>query len=665
MSTKIHEADVDVDKIIDGLTKAGGGNCCGILRQFVENGVDAEAGRIDIWIEGRNTAEGRIWITDNGNGFSSEGISSFFSLLLSSKVDKGNIRQQGVIGQHGSGRLFALSLGGRLTVYTRSSDFPGLHTFFITKENLAKLLRREQFRFSSKEAVRPDWLMMERGHGSTVVISEIRDWRRVPTLKRIRTELTRYLSPSIAKKVWVNGEPLPKREILGEVIEETIAVDYLPGKQHLMLYAPAHRSPGEEVMLGGMNPICALLAFYKELEGADADMVPLSLLDRSVLGHILIPGLNEFRGPSSNELDPDFYQDKGARLRQAVLRFLHEEVGPRLRKLQGKKRSERDRERDREILEWVAGTFPVAPDPEVKGGSRGSAGGGSPPSKPGGNGGGRKKPRLKLNTYSVTLECGQNFQFEVDTGGTSGHFVWNASEAGGAIKSMGKAVKATYSAGEKPGRFTLKVYDKNNTELSAIIHIRIVEKGIVSITPLHVEVRQGEKQRLELLDPGGRIKNPQWTIEGGKGLSLRVHTGGKSADLSVDQEAELGERRVWVTGEDGNVLEAVVEVTEMPQGEGLYIRLEDRIYRVEVSSHALPDVAEAIPPARAKKWGRMKIDPRAPWLQQAKKGKMDLNPLITFILLAHLRQGGEEGAENTTHRLKELMSSLHEAKKPG
>ena len=193
----------------------------------------------------------------------------------------------------------------------------------------------------------------------------------------------------------------------------------------------------------------------------------------------------------------------------------------------------------------------------------------------------------------------------------------------------------------------------------------------MAITPRLVEVPQGERQRFELVDPRKRIQNPRWSIEG-SGVSIEPQADGKAAQVSVEQDAELGERKVVVEGEGGQRLEAILEVTEQAKTDAFWIRIGDCVYGVELVEHSLPLAAQCLPAPKGQRGRRMLIDPSHSCLQDKKAGGKkahgDLNALIPFMLLAHLRQLEEEGeylgsAEAISQRLMELLQKLREEPK--
>jgi hypothetical protein len=663
-----HKGRTNYDAIVRNLFTAGRKPFYPGLRQAVENSFDARLRAekegepdprlsIEIEIIGRKQPDGAIMIADNGKGFGSAEIDAFHSIYFTSK--EGDASQ---IGKHGSGRLFLLEFAKRIVVYTKSKEFPKLSRFSFGRDDVLKVVKNGTWDFNREEVARaPKGVSV--GKTGSVIILEGVDWEKVPTKKEIVETFSDHLKPSIARTVTVDGQRLKDREIIGEAIDESVVVPYLSGIQDIELFLPQQLKRGEEVMIGGYNQICSLREIFHQLNEFDKSLVPPVLMDRSIIGVIYIPDINKVRSHTSDNLDPEFFSSERKDLREAFLRFLDEEVRPRVEAAFDTKEK---RDEIAEQKKYLAGILDVINpafdfDPmELK--IHGEDLPGKPEKKqdePGPRG-------LCVNTKYISMLPGDQFIFHItDTTGTSGDFLWDASASGGRIHPK-SGLEVKYTAGNQLSPentpFTLVVWDKKDPSINATIKIFIAQDIPVMITPQIVQITRGDSHPFRLRNANLTSCDIVWSLKNPKrGVSI-LRSEALTTRVFVAENAPLGVYELVAKDRaKKKVYTASFEVMPQPDNRGAFIRVEDIYYRIEaaVNIHMvverIKEGSSVVKRGHKKRIDLLRIGFNHPILRNIREslqssGKGNLSEIMTqkvvqYILLAHLRGLVDDGEE--------------------
>lgn len=642
-----------------GLFQVGGQPFFPALQQIVENAMDAGASGISILVQKK---EGRIIIMDDGEGFSRKDATAFLSVC-----DSGKAGDNTKVGQHGSGRLQLLSFAEQLTVYTRSKDLRALHTFSLSKEQVINLIAKGQHRFTVKTPKRrPTWLPTWKGFGSAIVVEGI-NWEHVPSLRKLRAELPRYLRPSFAKRIKVNGKGLEPLQVMGEVIQEVVEVDYLPGEQEVELYIPERKRRGQTVMIGGFGPICPLQALVSSLTPEEQSMLPSELTHRDLCGSIYIPALNEFRTHASNQLDSNLYTDANQGVRAQIIRLLIE-VGAKVKATFGKKDGKSKRELRQVAFATLAERMNqiFAFDPKAIRGSDTTKGSSSGNTQGSGSKGGTRSNgnHLRVNTRKIKLTPGESYLFEViDTQNTSGRFKWSRSDIGGNVKVLSGTKKAAYVAGDECGQFTLTVSDSQDTSMCTQIIIEIVEEHIFHILPEQATIVQGGHKIFQLANLRSSEGALTWSLEDeSQGIRLSPMNNGK-VRVSVGREAAPGEYTLALQDEADNICTASFTVTEPPADSAFHMRIGNTYYCLTAASFSTTVASVRIGPERGR--GKPRIDMMEVYFDhdllvaQAKgKGDQYQRTIADHVMLAHVLYQMEQESETDLRQVDIRLAQL-------
>lgn len=308
----IKDPGVDPDNVINNLI-----NCTlrDAVGELINNSADAKATKIYVKL-GKYKNEAAIFFMDDGNGFSGDGISAFLGLGKTTRIRN----DRGTIGANGLGTKSGLIFGDikstKVTVISRSKDFPvGVKTFF-NYERLVEVIEKS---FDVKQAVdrtvSNDWGEFYQGwrreSGSTVIIT---GFNKISSNNDLYELLAERLSPRMAKKVWVwqggisNGRYvlLETMKIQGEHYYNEHDSELL-GNITFDLY---HGGPNDGPLICGQeNVITEYGKFAASLNRSE--LVKMKSVWRSIGGYVYIPNMNEYRLNNGSFL-PSFSQS-GAR----------------------------------------------------------------------------------------------------------------------------------------------------------------------------------------------------------------------------------------------------------------------------------------------------------------------------------------------------------------
>ena len=670
--TTVHTATgkQDAEKLLNVLITAGSagkGAFFAALQQVVENAMDAGATVFNLILDKRSKV---CRMSDNGGGFGGPQIDGFHSLYVSPKEGL-----EGLIGRHGSGRIFLLQIGGKIVVHSVSAEFTNMIQFGLTRKDLLELLQKSSISRPINTVTPPSWWDLT-GTGSVIELQDV-DWKKVPTTTAIKKHFASYLRPSLARKVFVNGEPLQPRAVMGEVLEKSITVDYLPGVQVVEIYIPKTRTQRDTVRLGAYNPICPLRDFYNELPEEMASLIQ-SLLTRSMAGNIFMPVVNNFRAHDGRSLEGRLYQDD---ILPKIVRFLADEVCPIADEAFERKKERADEEERQQFLVDVAEAISPAynldiedlPDPphgDVLGDGEDDP---AEPSDP------EPKAPFSVSNKRITLLPGAQHVFRVTRAtGTSGKFRWDPSNCGGTLDAR-VGNKVVYTAGMKLGKFTLTVRDKKTPAKFINITIKIVAERNMMITPIRVDISAGEEQKFSVRNTELTSGKISWELNPSSPYITLEPTSGLQVMVRVDKSATLGD--YWLTAYDeedpGETrAQSTFEVVEPPNDLANILKMEDRHYALELSTRSLPSMVERVKDARldTRQGGGvtldvLKIDLDHPILKSldALHGSNEarVQALLYALATAHLQGLVEDGEEEFDEisfgdRITEIITTIME-----
>jgi len=164
--------------------------------ELVKNAYDADAKYVIIKFVSLNTENAKIIIADDGHGMAYEVVTNIWMIPGTSDKVKRNISPSGriLLGAKGIGRLAAGRLGDILTLET--TDIKNKTT--IIKINWTTFF---EDKFLDEIAVNVEVEDKGKSPGTELIIERIsNDWMQKDTIKKLRTELRKLLSPVIFKK---------------------------------------------------------------------------------------------------------------------------------------------------------------------------------------------------------------------------------------------------------------------------------------------------------------------------------------------------------------------------------------------------------------------------------------------------------------------------------
>ena len=397
--------------------------------QLIDNAFDWEGTLIWLFVHA-----GVLEVLDNGVGMGDPNQDAF--VALGSSTARG---MRDMKGRNGTGADAYIHFADRLEVET-STDGKTLVSFGYTKaEHEAALFDGAEIEFKTQP--KPADHRIE--HTGTLVrwyLNE--DGRNELTAEFLRDNLALKLAPFAADKVFVNGELLKPRELVGKPVHLKLEhPTFGPLHVHLSVVAkPQYNS--DMVAVGARGPVMELRSFLKEIRNLRAfrHLMPQVLLDPCVIGVVDFPAFFQFATNDRRSFTHELYRTRSPEL-VAFLSMLRSEVEPPVRALLEETRKEQDASAFTEALhEVVAGIQARLPVDLTAGDTSG----------------GRPEGSLSLAlTVGSPLEvaCGES----VEIGVRGKHdVVWIPVNAGGTFSDP-TARSGIYTAGDQPGHYTLVV----------------------------------------------------------------------------------------------------------------------------------------------------------------------------------------------------------------
>ena len=645
------QGTANVARIVEVLISAGSSGQTAFfsgLQQAVENAFDAGAKKFEISL---NKKSNNLILSDDGKGFGHEELKAFFSLYVSSKD-----ATDGLIGKNGSGRIFLLQIAEALNVHTRSETFPSVMNFSLDRNDLEHLLSGGKMQ-QAMPVNTPEWFS-HKSTGTTIQLWNV-DWSRIPSEKKILSDFSSYLSPSIARMVTVNGKELQPRPIVGNVISQSFSVPGISSDIQVELFLPEKTRHGEGVNLGAYNPIMGLKDFAEQ----SPIMISSDLWNGSVCGNIFIPDLNPYRGHDGKSYEDNFYKTK---LYERVAVFLNDELTPIVREEFARKKSEEDQERQKMALLDVSSILR-----EAYGGAKtrvsGSSDFGSVTKK-------KLGPKLYLDPKGITLLAGESVQVSVKGNSVSDDISWSIKGSGSLSAKKGSSV--WFTAGQSG---TTTIFAKSQESgAEGKTSVSVVLQDDVSISPRYVEVEPGKNRVFSI-----KTKNtdfvPEWVGSSGD-LKPEILPGNK---VSVSTDTP-GKYTIGVKDSSGDIV-ATADMVVVPVSQEMnnVIVLDGNEYQLELSTMPIRSVVSSVIGGKINpiKGGSQTIDVLQVDMSHrlitstrhlTSSADANLNALLPFLVSAHLncqaeKTGlsllGSELAEKTAEICGDVMQARSRSKR--
>jgi hypothetical protein len=534
------------------------------LAELVDNSFDAGSLNVNIILDNAKHPN-HVVVVDTGSGISKDGIEAFFrygrSLWLSSKHK----------GSNGKGSKYILWHAKQITVRSLSLKEKAVKCFTLNADRwIDHILQQQQveIQLDSPLGAHPH---DPRGTTFTLIDIEIKAERQHFFSEAFLLEnLGDLLSPQYADRVYVNGQPLKPRDILGGFTD--MRSDPLLGEIRAYLYRPVHLASREgtridTLRLGSIGPVTDFLTFARELPLELRKKVPSVFFDRSICGLIEVEGFNPWREGASKEFREELYRSDEVR---HFLLYLETILWPMIRKefhLEVSKIEDREQNNLRELQDLTQRVFgPVAiREKKLR-----------PITIP---------PEFHVSPWSVQLCPGEKITFRAK-GRQTDTFDWDWSDIPGARGSnkTGNTLElsidnnATFQDNDQ---FKLRV--KKNGGTSREAHIRLNHQKDLAIKPASGTYDLDDTLILRVENAPAKTHNLHWTvspadaavIENNKALTDIRLLPAKAGKITVT--AKDPKNSSVVTSADFYIRapEPVKTVTEIPDNSLPLLRIED------------------------------------------------------------------------------------------
>lgn len=512
-----------------------------------------------------------IRIQDWGEGFSQQDVDGYFDLLNSKK--KGNRKKTGRIG---SGRTHCFSFCTEIEIYSVSKDFPGGVRFSYKEEDLYREGEDSEFDF---DIDLPSFWHADNGTGTVVILKGI-DWRKVQGGKDpelfLREWLPTKMSDFAAAVVTVNDKPLKALTYLKEPLRGEKVIEQLGGLCRWSLFIPTANQRGEKaVMLGGqVMPIVSIPQFLRGVRTELHQFIPELLLDGSVLGHIMVPIVNDFRNHDSESLNEKIYD----RVADDVLALLAE-IGQEAERYFAESVAEAEKVEEstflRNLTDQVNSVTGFNPDDlpseYVSDGPLPRRGKAIP------------RPAFFVTPSDLQLVKSTSVPTTICAySGTSGEF--DCQVEGDACVTVTKQTNREFViTGDALGKATLVYTDRKDPSKRFRSPIEIVESAGLQLTPLKATIAQGETGRAAVAHPESLDgADPKYDVNAKKSdirLSPRRRGVARSVGIDVSRTCPPGEYVITAKVEGGLTATATRTVVR-PVDYDPPMRIEDRFYRI-------------------------------------------------------------------------------------
>ncbi len=256
------------------LPVAGGNGILIVLREIINNSIDARAKRVRIWFDTYNGKKA-LFVADDGIGLNESAIKAFMSHGFSNKL-RDDIK---TIGVNGTGSKHAIGLGERfdknhITLLSVSKELPRCTEMNVDYDYLVELLEKQDKmpldNHVKETAIPSNWnkYLKERTTGATFIYTGFTK-KEVGDAAFYINQLGNYISPKSAEFVRImddNGQwqPIKEAEMQGTRFKWDISMDtlgkveldfyYGGSKSNLMICGPVNSIMPLSILLSRMTP---------------------------------------------------------------------------------------------------------------------------------------------------------------------------------------------------------------------------------------------------------------------------------------------------------------------------------------------------------------------------------------------------------------------------
>ena len=168
------------------------------LAELIKNSYDADAKNVDLYFVNAEKLNGTLIIEDDGIGMTKDQlINGFMKLATTDKIHNSisDIFKRPKAGRKGIGRFSTQRLGTRLEIHTRSYYVDTTIKLeidwerYLTDKKIEDISNEMTLNYSSRE----------RGHGTTLIISNLRDKWSNADIKRVYRYVSDLIQPNLLK----------------------------------------------------------------------------------------------------------------------------------------------------------------------------------------------------------------------------------------------------------------------------------------------------------------------------------------------------------------------------------------------------------------------------------------------------------------------------------
>lgn len=342
--------------------------------------------------------------------------------------------------------------------------------------------------------VSPDWDLIGLPKGSSgtkIVLTGAREEREHFMPERLRRLLSESLSPWVAERVFVNGEPLPKRQIVGELLREKVHDEVMLGDIRLELYAPKEWTSRDRLMVGAHEGICEWRDFCEQIP-PDVLKNRLGIMANGVFGVIYVPALARFVTPSRRDFEARLFASPEI---GALVDCLDSLVVGDVERILGVVKQSAVSQRDKRLVDDLTDYMrPLGGGPRIA-----------------------PKSNLEVTPFELELLPSSRMPEEIRVSKYNDDLtlVWETKKAGGRVEVLEGGETVKYWSGEHTGVYEMFCYYKEEPGTRATVKIRIVARKTLRVQPERATVHPGRIRTLRAInweDDSSGVKNLTWKL---------------------------------------------------------------------------------------------------------------------------------------------------------
>lgn len=599
-------------------------------KEPIKNSIDAEATVIHF----KTDVQAELVIRDNGTGAT--------KIKRAALIDLGNSTSQGDTsksGFFGSGRIhFAYPISSKVTYLTAPQDEQDkVYKITIDMDTYFQRLRDgEEFEWIAMDKTRETWPF---DHETGMVIT----YRLRPEIaakakpvkrgKTLATMLSATLPPYWTRKIFIDGQRLPERAIVGKAFSERLPVAQLESVTS-NLYRPKEHARNERLRIGGQQiGEVPFSKFVEMLDPEQRDEVPDVFMHPDCCGEILCPKFAPHNVDSRESFAESLLSERWIPIFLSTLQRLAPKVESHLGIQINRDAAAVNEDRviaDRLARRLIDRYGPVDNDedevePDTDDDEKES-----------------KEAALALSlvfshgTATRELEIGETVDITpvirenlIGEGGKKPEVDWDTDEALGKItKLTGGSIRVTATtvgAG--------KVVAYLSQQVTAACHFTVVEKREIRLSCDTLRLNENEKYRFRILN-ADRLAGRKlaWSKGQGPGV-LEVGADNLSATY-VASNRGTAELEVTVNGKPFDRMRCTITIKSIHDAFRL-IRIEDRTFRIMVKGYGHPNIVSLVFPTSADKPGDLIIDAKSPLYTSLKAGTPEAMDTVILTALAH------------------------------